>query len=144
MISNLQYFGGKPHTEGQEVFAARLLYRRNRLRMEWMRSTGRDCPIDPDTGTEISGSRHGQGDGGFRLPTATTGAVNSAHKEAAAVDDYDPDNTFDTWLDEFELGGGDNSKLAEYDLYREHPSATPGWCHLTTRAPGSGRRTYYP
>jgi len=34
--------------------------------------------------------------------------------------------------------------LEAHGLYREHPEATPGWCHLTTRAPKSGRRTFYP
>jgi hypothetical protein len=29
-------------------------------------------------------------------------------------------------------------------LYREDPGSTPGWVHLTTRAPKSGRRTFIP
>lgn len=145
MITTPQYFQGKPHGEGHRRAAEDLLVRRNRLRREWMEATGREaCPVDLDTGTEVSGSRGGTGDGGFRLTTASTGRTLSSHKEARGVDDYDPDNAFDTWLDTFETGAGHNSKLEEYGLYREHPDSTPGWCHLTTRPPGSGRRTFWP
>jgi hypothetical protein len=118
--------------------------RREALRAQFYEATGRAPVIDPDTGTEISGSRRGRGDGGFRLETSTTGRAFSAHKEARAVDDYDPDNAFDRWLNEFEFGEGQNDKLEEHGLYREHPQSTNTWCHLTTRAPPSGKRTYYP
>ena len=143
MLTTPQYFGHKPHGEDHEKAALDLLGRRNALRAEWMKATGKECPIDPDTGTEISGSRGGNGDGGFRLATATTGKQFSSHKEAKGVDDFDSENEFDIWLDQFETDGG-NTKLEEYGLYREHPSATITWCHLTTRAPGSGKRTFYP
>lgn len=143
MITTDQYFR-KPHTPQQEENAREVLDRRNRLRAEWMQATGKSCPVDPDTDSEISGSRGGDGDGGFRTPGASTGAPGSSHKEAKAVDDYDPQDEFDTWLDQFEIGDGGNSKLEEYGLYREHPSKTKGWCHLTTRAPASGKRTFWP
>ena len=94
--------------------------------------------VDPDTGSQISGSKGGAGDGGFRLPDSTTGVQSSAHKEAKAVDVYDPDNLLDKAIDKNDQG------LVIYDLYREHPDATPGWCHLSTRPPGSKRRTYRP
>jgi len=162
MMTVAQYFGIKPHSEAQEAAALDLLGKRNALRVEWMQATGRTCPIDPDTGTELSGSRGGAGDGGFRLTTATTGKVGSSHKclpadkpDGAGVDDFDgPDNAFDTWLDQFEvlmpdgLSEGGNTKLEEYGLYREHPDYTQagpnGWAHLQTRAPISGKRTYKP
>lgn len=149
MISTQQYFGAKPHTPGHELAAADLLDRRNRLREEWSREAGKPCPIDPDTGTEVSGSKGGAGDGGFRLDSATTGRPLSSHKRAEGVDDFDPDNAFDTWLDGFEVpmvsgGEGGNTKLEEYGLYREHPDFTPGWAHLQSTAPSSGRRTYHP
>jgi hypothetical protein len=60
------------------------------------------------------------------------------------VDVYDPKDRIDGWLDTFEAPDGMNTKLEERALYREHPSATPGWCHLTTRPPGSRKRTFYP
>lgn len=144
MITNEQYFGSKPHTQAHEAAAADLLERRNALREDYHTATNTEPDIDPDTGTEISGKRGGSGDGGFRLRTATTGRILSSHKEATGVDDYDRGNEFDTWLDQFEDGHGGNSKLEQYGLYREHPSTTMTWCHLTTRPPGSGRRTFYP
>ncbi|MDH4172141.1 MAG: hypothetical protein OEW90_05005 [Betaproteobacteria bacterium] len=143
MITLEQYFR-KPHTLQHAANAADVLERRNRLRAEWSAATGKACEIDPDTGSEISGSAGGDGDGSFRTPGTRTGAPLSPHRDARAVDDYDPRNEFDTWLDQFDTPNGGNSKLAEYGLYREHPSVTPGWCHLTTRAPGSGKRTFYP
>lgn len=143
MISLVQYFA-KPHTDGQEAAALDLLARVADLRQEYYAATGAGPDIDPDTGNEISGAHGGDGDGGFRLPSATTGAPNSSHKQACAVDCSDQDNAFDAWLDQFERGDGDNSMLARHGLYREAPASTPSWCHLTTRAPGSGRRTFNP
>lgn len=144
MITNEQYFQAKPHTKNHEDAADDLLTRVNALRDEFTLSTGHPRDLCPNTGTEISGSKAGQGDGGFRLQTATTGKGNSSHKEGKGVDDFDPRDLFDKWLDQFEDGKGGNSKLAEYDLYREDPASTPGWCHLTTRAPHSGKRTFQP
>lgn len=135
MITLAQYFGSKPHTPDHESCADYLLHRVANLEAE-ARAAGVDVAhIDPDTGTCISGSRGGAGDGGFRLPTATTGAGLSSHKEARGVDKYDPYNELDNWLtDEI---------LARHSLYREHPEHTPGWCHLTTRAPNSRKRSFH-
>lgn len=144
MITAEQYFAGKPHTPEQEANAAELLKRNNALRADYEASTGKTLSNCPNTGTGISGSYHGQGDGGFRLTTATTGRALSSHKEAKGVDNFDHDDGLDTWLDQFEDGRGGNSKLEEHDLYREHPDSTKGWCHTTTRAPGSGHRTFFP
>jgi len=149
VITQEKYFGSKPHLETHEAAAADLLDRRNRLREEYYADTGRTPDIDADTGTEISGKKNGSGDGGFRVPTSATGASDSSHKEAKGVDDSDQDDSFDAWLDEFEVPmpngqPGGNTKLAEYGLYREHPSTTKTWSHLTTRAPGSGKRTFWP
>lgn len=151
MITDEQYFGTKPHTEAQAAAVDELLERTNALQAEYRSETGQPEDIDPDTGTEISGSKGGSGDGGFRLDTATTGRPGSAHKvlpaedpNGAAVDCSDQHNDLDEWLDGFEYGDGQNTMLEKHDLYREHPSATPTWAHLTDRAPGSGRRTYMP
>lgn len=97
---------------------------------------GYEPPVSPNTGTQISGSKNGHGDGGFRLQSSTTGAPGSSHKEGQAVDIYDPQGDLDRMLT--------NSLLESFDLYREAPMSTPGWCHLTTRAPRSGRRTFVP
>lgn len=145
MITPHQYFGTKLHTMRHYDAALILLEARERLREEYRAATGRhQLTIDPDTGTEISGSRHGRGDGGFRLPGAP-GAMDSSHKHAMAVDDFDPYDHFDNWITTFDINGGmSNTMLEKYNLFREHPSATPGWVHLTIRAPGSGRRTFFP
>lgn len=142
MITVEQYFT-KPRPRDHEQSAIDLIRRRNALRAEWMAATGKDCPIDPDTGTEISGVERGDGDGGYRTPGSRTGAAGSSHRHGQGIDDYDPGDELDTWLDAFEHDG-ENTKLEEHGLYREHPEATPGWCHLATRAPGSGRRTFRP
>lgn len=161
MMTVDEYFNGKPHSQNQRLAAEDLIAARNGLRREWEVATGMTCPVDPDTNCEIAGdSIRGNGDGGFRLPNEGS-AKYTSHKvlyiqhpdgsweenEAAAqaaVDDYDPDNSFDRWLDQFETGDGGNTKLAEYGLYREHPDDTPRWCHLTRRAPRSGRRSFKP
>lgn len=143
MITVAQYFGSKPHTEAQEALAEELLSRVNSL-LDEAYTHGVYEFIDPDTGTQISGSKGGAGDGGFRLPTSTTGSGKSSHKEARGVDCFDPADDIDTWLNEFDRAGGQNSMLEKHGLWREHPDYTKGWCHLTTRAPKSGRRTFMP
>jgi hypothetical protein len=149
VITSEQYFGVKAHTPEHEAAFADLIDRRQRLRDEYYLATEREPNIDPDTGTEISGKKGGSGDGGFRLPTATTGMGNSSHKDALGVDDSDQQDEFDAWLDQFEVpmpngDAGGNTKLEEYGLYREHPSKTQTWVHLTTRPPGSKKRTFMP
>ena len=132
MISISDYFQAKPHTHEHEANAVELLDRVEKLCM----TLAWDYPIDPDTGTSISGSKGGAGDGGFRLSTATTGAATSSHKEAKAVDVFDPKNELDDLITD--------ALLSAYGLYREDPSKTQTWCHLTTRAPKSGKRTFLP
>lgn len=126
------YFGEKPHSPQHTSNAFELFRRVNGLltELQWA------YPTDPDTGTPISGSKGGSGDGGFRLTTSITGAASSKHKLACAVDVYDPENKLDEMLTD-EL-------LTKFDLYREHPDDTPGWCHLQTLPPGSRRRTFKP
>ena len=143
MITREQYFT-KPRSERQDAHADELLGKVNALLVEFRQATGEPEYIDPDTDTEISGEQGGDGDGGFRTPGSITGALGSSHRQAQGIDPYDPKNKIDDWLDTFETPGGGNTKLEEYDLYREHPSATRGWCHLSTRAPGSRKRTFYP
>lgn len=64
------------------------------------------------------------------------GAPKSRHMTGEGVDVADNDGRLDAWLTD--------EKLAEYDLYREHPDATPSWTHLQTTAPKSGHRTFNP
>lgn len=64
------------------------------------------------------------------------GAKKSAHMTGEGVDLADNDGRLDAWLTD-EL-------LEVHDLYREHQDSTPTWCHLQTRRPGSGHRTFFP
>lgn len=153
MITTQQLFQAKPHSAVQERAAAAMLLRANALAIEYEQDTGRKLPVCPNTGTQVSGSKGGQGDGGFRLASATTGGEHSSHKilwrqdpdgtwheelvdPKAAVDWYDPEDHFDAWITD--------ERLERHDLYREHPDATKGWAHLTDRAPHSGHRTFRP
>ena len=132
MITLAQYFQAKPHTADHEVAAYDLLKRVDSL-LQTLNYTPPNCP---NTGTQISGSKGGSGDGGFRLQTATTGAALSSHKTGQGIDIYDPVNHLDAILTD--------TLLAQAGLYREAPSETQGWTHLTTRSPKSGHRTFLP
>lgn len=140
----LEHYFRKPHSQDQTLAASELLTKVNSLVNEAVSLDAYTWRDDQDTSCPISGSQGGDGDGGFRTPGSGTGAPASSHRQAKAVDVYDPSDLLDKWLDQFEGENGDNAKLAKHGLYREHGSKTPGWCHLTTRAPGSGRRTFYP
>lgn len=149
MITLAQYFGTKiNHPECTPSLcenAEYMLTKVNALLIHAAEQGAYLWPVDPDTGSCISGSRGGAGDGGFRLAGSKTGATNSKHKLARAVDIYDPQNALDNWLSTFDSEGGKrNSMLEEFGLFREAPSATAGWCHLQDLAPGSGRRTFIP
>lgn len=91
-----------------------------------------DLEENPATGTLVSGKTYG----GFRPQDCPQGAPNSSHKIGRGIDIYDPENTLDNWITD--------AILEKHGLYREAPLATRGWCHLTDRAPGSGRRTFQP
>jgi hypothetical protein len=143
MIRVEEYFR-KPYSAEQEDNARDLLVRVNALIDEAIADGAFVREIDPDTNCEIGGSAGGDGDGGFRTPGSRTGAPGSSHRKARGVDPYDPHDKLDTWLDTFETGGGGNTKLEAHGLYREAPSATPKWTHLTTQAPNSGKRTFIP
>lgn len=132
MITSEQFFGEKPHTEAQTVASLDLLARVNAL-CDYL---DYEPLIDPDTGCQISGSKDGHGDGGFRLLSATTGREHSSHKEARGVDVNDPDGALDRMITD--------EVLERFGLYREAPESTPGWCHLTTRSPPSGHRSFLP
>jgi hypothetical protein len=126
----------KVHTVVQAAFADSLLEKVNAL-LDYAREQGVYGEwVDPDTDCQISGAKGGSGDGGFRAPDTGTGAPHSNHRLAHAVDVYDPHNALDSWLND--------EILERFGLYREHFSATPGWCHLQDVPPGSGKRTYLP
>lgn len=139
MITVEEYFGKKiasPFASAQMIEnATNLLEKVNRCLVDFGLIHG-EVPIDPDTGTQISGAKGGSGDGGFRLPDSSTGVPNSKHKTAHAVDVYDPEGKLDAWLDD--------RLLTLYGLYREAPGSTLHWTHLQDIPPGSGHRTFFP
>ena len=136
MITLQEYFSDKPHPNEYNLNALTLLYRVNNLIAAYTTDTGKLPQINPITGSQVSGSKGG--DGGFRLPTSTTGSSKSAHKQGMAIDLVDHDQHLDKWLD------AKPDALIKYDLYREEPASTINWCHLGTRKPLSGKRTFKP
>lgn len=91
-------------------------------------------PINPVTGTQVSGAQYG----GFRPQSCTQGAPKSSHKEGLAVDWYDPNGDIDAWC------MANLDKLEACGIYIEHQDATKGWSHWTTRRPKSGHIVFHP
>lgn len=118
-------------TDQHRQSAAALLERVNQL-LSYAAAADVQMPTNPKTGSCVSGEH----DGGWRPRDCPIGAPNSAHKTGEAVDVYDPHGDLDDWLTDL--------SLQKFGLYREHPASTRGWCHLTTRAPRSRSRTFYP
>ena len=78
-------------------------------------------------------------------PSALNAAVKGAAKKSnhmlgLAVDIADQGGALDKWL----LTEEGQQALIEIGLWMEHPSATPGWTHVQTVPPKSGRRVFYP
>ena len=62
----------------------------------------------------------------------------SRHLTCEAIDLDDPDDALDAWcMQHLEV-------LEAIGLWLEHPAATPGWCHVQTVPPRSGRRVFEP
>jgi len=124
MITREQYMMGRdteyPTTEQLEINAAILLFRVNRLL--------RDMFPGVTNWINESGYRPGRHNAKY--------SPGSAHVTCEAIDLGDVKGTLKKALTP--------EILEKYDLYMEHPSATPTWCHLTKRAPKSGRRIFYP
>lgn len=78
---------------------------------------------------------------GYRPPSINKkagGSKNSSHLKCQAVDFKDPDGAFAKWcLDNLDL-------LKKAGLFMEDPRWTPGWVHLMSRAPRSGKRVFVP
>jgi len=131
MITLEQYFGKfKPeHVENAE----KLLSAVNALMSEAILD-GIEFRVNPVTKSQVSGAQYG----GFRPLDCPIGAPNSSHKQAMAVDLYDPKDEIDAWcvshLDKLEIAG----------IYIEHPDDTKTWSHWTIRPPKSGSRVFKP
>ncbi len=138
MISTRAYFGewyGSPIvTPLLQSNAMRLISSVNKLELMMLQAKIK-MPINLKTKNQISGDKLG----GFRPLGNGVGAGNkSSHCEARGIDLYDPVQAQGKWC------MANLKKLEECGLYMEHISATPTWLHLTTRAPRSGKRCFYP
>ena len=135
MITQEDYFkayaGHDGITDEIRINAAGLLTSVNEL-LEACILLGWSPRANPATGTLISGQKNG----GWRPPECKIGAPSSSHKQGRGVDVADASNELDALITD--------DLLAAHGLYREHPDDTPNWCHLTDRAPKSGRRTFKP
>lgn len=135
MIGILDYFGNfydhADATPERKEAAQEMLDKVNGL-LEDYEGHGGELKVNPRTKTYVSGEQYG----GFRPQSCPQGAPRSSHKEARAVDVYDPGGGLDIWISD--------AILTAHELYREAPIATSGWCHLTDKAPGSGKRTFQP
>ena len=80
---------------------------------------------------------------GWRPPEVNSATPNAAlkskHMTGNAIDLADPEGDLDDWCSE-----NDGSRLIQYGLWMEHPSATKGWCHLQNLPPKSGKRVFFP
>ncbi len=70
--------------------------------------------------------------------TVPGAAQGSKHLRCLAIDLEDRNGRLDAWC------MANLAVLEELQLWLEHPEATPGWCHLQTLPPRSGRRVFYP
>ncbi len=90
----------------------------------------------------LAGIAEGRVNSGWR-PRSINAAIPNAsprsrHLTCQAVDLRDADGVLDAWC-------MDNLHALEVlGLWLEHPSATPGWCHVQTVPPRSGRRVFMP
>ncbi len=144
MISTADFFAGYPGNPGitaeHYANAVALLRKVNPL-LEWAIAHGWAPKLGTHTHTMVSGQR----DGGWRPQTCPIGAPGSAHKQGRAVDVADADGSLDALISQYDRQGGtDNDVLRQFGLFREAPSYTDTWCHLSDRSPPSGRRSFLP
>jgi hypothetical protein len=92
-----------------------------------MVADGVEFPVNPKTGTQVSGEVYG----GFRPQSCPIGAPRSNHKEGRAVDRFDPHKAIANWC------MGHQPRLREIGIWIENPAATIGWCHWQSVQYGS-------
>ena len=125
--------GSDDWTSECQVNAATLLAKCADLETE-MISDGVTFPVNPKTGTQVSGEVYG----GFRPQSCPIGASHSNHKTGCAVDRYDPDGRIDMWCVSHQ------PRLRFHGIYIESPDSTPTWSHWQSVPPGSGNTVFRP
>ena len=137
MISLNDYVGhwssSEDWTSERQVNAAALLERCADLEAE-MVADDVSFPINPKTGTQVSGEVYG----GFRPQSCPIGKKDSNHKKGCAVDRYDHDGRIDMWC------FAHQPRLRAHGIYIEHPDATLGWSHWASVPPSSGLTVFKP
>ena len=140
MISLHDYIGPWDESAtGEILHNSKDLLERVNVLLQIALEDGVPLHTNPKTGTYISGTTQG----GLRPSHTMVGAGRSSHKEGRGVDVFDYGRHLAKWcLKRLDV-------LEQCGLYMEHPSTTitpdgSGWCHLSTRPPGSGVRVFYP
>lgn len=79
---------------------------------------------------------------GWRPPAVNAATANasktSLHMQCLAVDLEDVDRSLARWC------FANQNVLKDLALWLEHPDATPSWCHVQLKPPGSGNRVFRP
>lgn len=137
MISVEDYFkayAGHPEITPEKIDRAWILLQRVNVALTEALVAGVPLQHNPTTGTYVSGQKNG----GFRISTTSVGAAKSQHREARAVDVYDPNRALATWVI------ANQARMRELGLWIEDPRWTPTWVHLQSLAPGSGNLVFVP
>ena len=139
MITLDQYVGihakSKDWTAQRKLNAIELLKRSNALVLA-AQADGVMFKINPKTDSLISGETFG----GFRPQSCPIGAPNSNHKEGKGVDVWDFDGSIDAWCN------SPRGLLAceKCGIWLEDQGHTPGWVHMQSIPPKSGKRVFLP
>jgi hypothetical protein len=79
---------------------------------------------------------------GWRPPEVNAATANASktsyHMQCLAVDLEDVSGMLDKWC------FANQNVLKDLALWLESPTATPTWCHVQLRPPGSGNRVFTP
>lgn len=93
-------------------------------------------------GVQLKPGQWGMVRSGWRPPDINAGtkgaSKTSLHMQCLAVDLEDVDRSLARWC------FANQNVLRDLALWLEHPDATPSWCHVQLKPPGSGNRVFRP
>jgi hypothetical protein len=129
MLTLSDYFMGRDRSHAHELTAELLANARATLRRA-------------NRLLDAAGIADGRVNSGWRPPSVNAAIPNasprSRHLTCQAIDLGDPADELDAWcMTNLQV-------LERLGLWLEHPDATPGWCHVQTVPPRSGRRVFVP